>query len=89
MYKRQAEYERLGDPNRAAAELVELAVLERYLPRQMSEAEVETIARRVIAAVGATSPKQMGAVMAAMMPEVKGQADGKLVSQVVRRLLGS
>ena len=84
-----AEYERLGDPNRTAAELVELAVLERYLPRQMSEAEVETIARRVIAEVGATSPKQMGAVMAAMMPEVKGQADGKLVSQVVRRLLGS
>ena len=84
-----AEYERLGDTNRAAAELVELAVLERYLPRQMSEAEVETIARRVIAEVGATSPKQMGAVMAAMMPEVKGQADGKLVSQVVRRLLGS
>ena len=84
-----AEYERLGDANRAAAELVELAVLERYLPRQMSEAEVETIARRVIAEVGATSPKQMGAVMAAMMPEVKGLADGKLVSQVVRRLLGS
>ena len=84
-----AEYERLGDANRAAAELVELAVLERYLPRQMSEAEVEVIARRVIAEIGATSPKQMGAVMAAMMPEVKGQADGKLVSQVVRRLLGS
>ena len=84
-----AEYERLGDANRAAAELVELAVLERYLPRQMSEAEVETIARRVIDEVGATSLKQMGAVMAAMMPEVKGLADGKLVSQVVRRLLGS
>ena len=84
-----AEYERLGDANRAAAELVELAVLERYLPRQMSEAEVETIARRVVDEVGATSPKQMGAVMAAMMPEVKGLADGKLVSQVVRRLLGS
>lgn len=84
-----AEFERLGDANRAAAELAELAVLERYLPRQMSEAEVETIARRVIAAVGATSTKQTGAVMAALMPEVKGQADGKLVSQVVRRLLES
>jgi hypothetical protein len=84
-----AEYERLGDANRASAELEELAVLERYLPRQMSEPEVEAIARRVIAEVGATSPKQMGAVMAAMMPAVKGQADGKLVSQVVRRLLGS
>jgi uncharacterized protein YqeY len=84
-----AEYERLGDANRASAELVELAVLERYLPRQLSEAEVEVIARRVIAGLGATSPKQMGAVMAALMPEVKGEADGKLVSQVVRRLLGS
>jgi uncharacterized protein YqeY len=84
-----AEYERLGDANRANAELVELAVLERYLPRQLSEAEVEVIARRVIAGLGATSPKQMGAVMAALMPEVKGEADGKLVSQVVRRLLGS
>ena len=84
-----AEYQRLGDANRADAELVELAVLERYLPRQLSEAEVEVIARRVIAELGATSPKQMGAVMAALMPEVKGEADGKLVSQVVRRLLGS
>ena len=84
-----AEYERLGAANRASAELVELAVLERYLPRQLSEAEVEVIARRVIAGLGATSPKQMGAVMAALMPEVKGEADGKLVSQVVRRLLGS
>jgi len=84
-----AEFERFGDSARAAAELEELAVLERYLPRQLSEAEVEEIARRVIAATGATSPKQVGAVMAALMPEVKGQADGKLVSQVVRRLLGS
>ncbi len=84
-----AEYQRLGDVNRADAELVELAVLERYLPRQLSEAEVEVIARRVIAELGATSPKQMGAVMAALMPEVKGEADGKLVSQVVRRLLGN
>lgn len=84
-----AEFERLGDPNRAASELAELAILEQYLPRQMSEAEVEEVARRVIAEVGATSPKQMGAVMAAMMTAVKGQADGKLVNQVVRRLLGS
>lgn len=84
-----AEFERLGDQNRAASELAELAILEQYLPRQMSEAEVEEVARRVIVEVGATSPKQMGAVMAAMMTAVKGQADGKLVNQVVRRLLGS
>ena len=84
-----AEYQRVGDATRAGAELAELAVLEGYLPRQMSEAEVEEIARRVIPQVGATSQKQMGAVMAAMMAEVKGQADGKLVNQVVRRLLGN
>ena len=84
-----AEYQRFGDAARANAELAELAVLERYLPRQMSEAAVEEIARRVIGEVGATSPKQLGAVMAAMMPALKGEADGKLVNQVVRRLLGN
>jgi hypothetical protein len=84
-----AEYERLGDATRAQAELAELAVLERYLPRQLSEAQIEELARQVIVDVGATSPKEMGAVMAALMPKLKGQADGKLANQVVRRLLGA
>lgn len=84
-----AEFERLGDAGRAAAEIAELTVLERYLPRQMGEEEIEPIARRVIAELGATSPKQMGAVMAGVMAEVKTEADGKLVNQVVRRLLSN
>jgi uncharacterized protein YqeY len=84
-----AEYERVGDPQRAAAELAEMQVLEKYLPRQMSEAEIEDVAQRVIARLGATSPKQMGAVMSAIMAEVGGKADGKAVNQVVRRLLSS
>jgi uncharacterized protein YqeY len=84
-----AEYERVGDPQRAAAELAEMQVLDKYLPRQMSEAEIEPVAQRAIAQLGATSPKQMGAVMAAIMAEVGGKADGKLVNQVVRRLLSS
>jgi len=84
-----AEYERVGDPQRAAAELAEMAVLDKYLPRQMDEAEIEVVARRAIAQVGATSPKQMGAVMSAIMAEVGSKADGKLVNQVVRRLLSS
>lgn len=84
-----AEYERVGDPQRAAAEMAEMAVLDKYLPRQMDEAEIEIVARRAIAEVGATSPKQMGAVMSAIMAEVGAKADGKLVSQVVRRLLSS
>lgn len=84
-----AEYERVGDPQRAAAELAEMAVLDKYLPRQMDEAEIEIVARRAIAHVGATSSKQMGAVMSAIMAEVGAKADGKLVNQVVRRLLSS
>lgn len=82
-----AEYERVGDPQRAAAEMAEMRVLEKYLPRQLSEAEIEPVAQRAIAQVGATSPKQMGAVMSAVMAEIGSKADGKLVNQVVRRLL--
>ena len=84
-----AEYERVGDTQRAAAELAEMAVLDKYLPQQMSEAEIEVVAQAAIAQVGATSPKQMGAVMSAIMAQVGGKADGKLVNQVVRRLLSS
>jgi uncharacterized protein YqeY len=83
-----AEYQRVGDQPRAGAELAEMKVLEKYLPRQMDEGEIEVVARRVIAQLGATSQKQMGAVMSATMAEVAGKADGKLVNQVVRRLLG-
>lgn len=84
-----AEFQRVGEQKRADAELAEMKVLDKYLPRQMDEAEIEVVAQRVIAQLGATSPKQMGAVMSATMAEVGGKADGKLVNQVVRRLLGS
>ncbi|MCB0060822.1 MAG: GatB/YqeY domain-containing protein [Caldilineaceae bacterium] len=82
-----AEYEKVGASTNAAAEMAEVAVLEQYLPRQLDEAEVEAIVRDVIAEVGATSMRDMGKVMAATMPRVQGVADGKLVNQVVRRLL--
>ena len=84
-----AEFQRVGDQKRADAELAEMKVLDKYLPRQMDETEIEAVAQRVIAQLGATSPKQMGAVMSATMAEVGGKADGKLVNQVVRRLLNS
>ena len=83
-----AEYEKLGNPERAQAELADVEVLDRYLPRQLSEAEVETIVRAAIAQTGATSVRAMGSVMAPAMAEIAGRADGKLVSQIVRRLLG-
>lgn len=84
-----AEYVKFGEQGRADVELAELAVIERYLPRQLTEAEVEVIAQAAITQVGATSAKQLGAVMPVVMAEVKGRADGKMVNQVVRRLLGS
>jgi uncharacterized protein YqeY len=84
-----AEYERLGAKPQAAQELAELAVLERYLPRQLDEAAIEAQARQVIAETGATSSRDLGKVMPVLMARLAGQADGRLASQVVRRLLGS
>ncbi|MGQ9682486.1 MAG: GatB/YqeY domain-containing protein [Anaerolineae bacterium] len=66
----------------------QLAVLQAYLPQQMARAEVEQAAREAIAATGATGPGDMGAVMRELMPRLKGRADGQLVHQVVRELLG-
>lgn len=82
-----AEFERVGATDRAASELAELAVLERYLPRQLSEAEIEAVARDVIAETGASSVQDMGRVMSVTMARVKGTADGRVVNQIVRRLL--
>jgi uncharacterized protein len=84
-----AEYARLGASTQAQQEQAELAVLERYLPRQLTEAEIEVLAKQAIADTGAESPRDMGKVMSAVMPQTAGAADGKLVSQIVRRLLGA
>jgi uncharacterized protein len=84
-----AEYEKLGSPDRAQQELADVPIFERYLPQALSEAEVEAIVRTVIDQTGATSPRDMGRVMGPVMEQVAGRADGKIVSQTVRRLLGS
>ena len=76
-----------GAKDRADSELAEVKVLEAYLPAQLSAEEVERIVRETVAEVGATSPKEMGKVMKAVMPKLKGQADGKLVKDVVSRVL--
>lgn len=84
-----AEYDRLGATDQAKQEQAELAVLEAYLPRQLEESEIEEIVRGVIAQTGASSPRDMGQVMSPVMAQVGGRADGKQVSQIVRRLLGA
>jgi uncharacterized protein YqeY len=84
-----AEYDKVGAKAAGDQERAELAVLEQYLPRQLTEAEVEALARTVIAETGATSAKDLNKVMPVIMGRVAGTADGKVVSQVVRRLLGA
>jgi len=84
-----AEFERAGRKDLVASELAELAVLEAYLPEALSEGDLVELARLVIAETGANSPKQMGQVMGALMPRVRGRADGRQVSQIVRELLTS
>jgi len=70
-----------------AQEEAELAVLLSYLPRQMSREEIITEARQAIEAVGAKGPSDKGKVMSRLMPQVKGKADGKEVSEIVSELL--
>jgi uncharacterized protein YqeY len=74
-------------PELAAKEEAEIAVLERYLPKALSAAEIEALVRDAIAETGATGPSDMGRVMKALMPKVAGRADGKAVNEAVRRLL--
>ncbi len=81
------QYKVVGASDRAQTELDEIQVLEAYLPKQLDATEVEKIVREVIAEIGATGPRDMGKVMKAVMPKVKGQADGKLVKDTVTRIL--
>lgn len=67
----------------------EVAILMTYLPQQMTEEEVRAVVAGAIQETGAVSPKEMGKVMAALMPKVKGRADGKLVNSIVKELLNS
>lgn len=81
------EFRRGGRPDLVAEEEAELAVLESYLPRQLTEAEIEAHARSVIEALKATGQADLGTVMRRLMADLKGRADGRLVNQIVRRLL--
>jgi uncharacterized protein len=76
-----------GRDEQAAKEEYELEVIEEFTPPQLSEEELEEIIDDVIAEVGATSLNQLGRVMADVMPQVSGRADGSVVSQLVREKL--
>jgi len=76
-----------GKEDLAAKEEAELAIIQEYLPAQMSEAEVRRIVAAAIAETGATSSKDMGAIMKIVMPKLKGEADAAVVNRIVRELL--
>lgn len=82
-----ADYEKAGNAKMAASEQAELVIIESYLPQQMGRAEIAAIAAEIVAELGVTDAKGMGQVMGKLMPRLKGQADGRLVNEVVRELL--
>ena len=80
-------YQKGNRPELAAVELEEIAVIEKYLPQQMSEAELEIALREIIAQTGATSARDIGKVMGAANKALAGKAEGKMIAAVAKRLL--
>lgn len=83
-----AIYKEQGRDDLAAIEEVELAVIERYLPKQLTEAELHAELQAIITQVGASSMKDMGQVMGVATQQLAGRAEGKAISAAVKQLLG-
>ena len=81
------EFDKAGRQDLVDKLRTELEILELYLPKQLSEEELSEIVKETISEVGATSKAEMGKVMAAIMPKVKGKADGSLVNKFVQQHL--
>lgn len=81
------QYRMVGAGDRAERELEEAGFIEKYLPQQMSDAEITEKALKVIEAAGAGSPSDIGKVMGKLMPEISGKADGARVREIVTQLL--
>lgn len=81
------QYRKGGREDLVAQEAAELAIVEEYLPRQMSDEEVSAVIDEVIATVGATSAKDLGKVMGAAMQQLKGKADGNKIQDMVKAKL--
>ena len=82
-----AEFTKGGRPDLVAKEQAEIAVLEKYLPQQMGEDEIRARAEAVIAELAVSDQKGMGSVMKRLTADLRGRADGSIVSRIVRELL--
>lgn len=80
-------YKQQNRPELAENELAEMAVIECYLPKQMTDEELSAALKEIIAEVGATSAKEMGKVMGVASKKLAGKADGRLISEKVKSLL--
>ncbi len=86
--KESAElYSNQNRPELAQEELAQVAVMERYLPKQMSEEEVAAVLKEIIAQTGASTPQDMGKVMGIATKQLAGKAEGRVISTIVKQLL--
>lgn len=81
-------YRQQDRPDLLEKELVEIAVIEEFLPKQLSEDEIKAALQAIIAKVGAAAPSDMGKVMGVASKELAGKADGRVISALVKQLLG-
>ncbi len=80
-------FEKQGREDQAVKEREEMAVIEKFLPKQLDEAELKEIVKKIIAETGASSPADMGKVMGVASKQLAGKADGKKISTIVKDLL--
>jgi uncharacterized protein YqeY len=83
------QFKAVGRSDRADTEQAELDIIYEYLPKQLNEKQIQQLVDSIVAEVKPSSMADMGKVMGVIMPKVKGQADGKLVQQIVRDKLSS
>ncbi len=83
------QFRAVGREEAAAKEEAELAIIQEFLPQQMTESEIETAVRTIIEQVGAKDAKEVGKVMGVAMKELRGKADGTMVQVIAKKLLGA
>ena len=81
------EFEKAGRSDLVESAQAEIAIISEYLPKQLTEEELQSIIQETIREVGASSKADLGKVMSALMPRIKGRADGKLVNRLVQQQL--
>lgn len=84
----QADFEKSGRQDLIDNLKVEIEILMKYLPEQLTEEELEVIVKQAVQESGASSPRDIGKVMQIVLPKVKGRADGRMINEIVKKLLG-